>query len=273
MMAGTLYLVATPIGNLKDITYRAVEVLSEADLIACEDTRHSRTLLSAYGIRKPLVAYHKFNEREEAEKLALLLEEGKNVALLSDAGMPVISDPGSVMVSVCRERGIPCTVIPGANAGLCALVLSAFDASSFAFFGFLPRENRARRALAERIRKVPCTLLIYTPPHGLEGDLAFLFETLGPRKFAAVREITKIYEEVEYGTLGGEYSLSGRGEYVLVVEGAPPEENPLAGRSIPEHLEFYLSAGMERMEAVKRVAKERGIPKNEVYRFAVERKK
>ena len=268
-MTGTLYLVSTPIGNLKDMTYRAVETLQSVDVVACEDTRHSLTLLNAYGIKKPLVAYHKFNERAESEKLVALLEEGKSVALVSDAGMPVVSDPGSVLVSLCIERGIPYTVLPGANAGLCALVLSGFDASSFAFYGFLPKEAKARRALGETFVKVRSTLLFYTPPHGVAEDLNFLYKVLGARRFAAVREISKVHESVEFGTLGGAYSLAERGEYVLVVEGAPPEENPLNAGSVEAHLEHYLSQGLGRMDAVKAVAKDRGVSKNEIYRHTL----
>lgn len=269
-MTGTLYLVATPIGNLKDMTYRAVETLREVDLIACEDTRHSLALLNAYGIKKPLLAYHKFNERAESEKLLAELSAGRSVALISDAGMPVISDPGSVLVKACIDRGIPYTVIPGANAGLCALVLSGFDAGSFAFYGFLPKEGKARRALAEKFAGTESTLLFYSPPHGVAEDLKFLHRVLGPRRFAAVREITKLHETVEFGVLGGEYALAEKGEYVLVVEGAPPAENPLNAAGVEEHLAHYLAQGMSRMEAVKAVARDRGVPKNEIYRHTVE---
>lgn len=269
-MPGTLYLVATPIGNLKDMTYRAVETLQAVDMVACEDTRHSLTLLNAYGIKKPLVAYHKFNERAESERLLAELEAGKSVALISDAGMPVISDPGSVLVSLCMERGVPYTVIPGANAGLCALVLSGFDASAFSFFGFLPKESKARRALAEKFKAIESTLIFYAPPHGVAEDLKFLYKVLGARKFAAVREITKVHETAEFGVLGGEYELAEKGEYVVIVEGAPAAENPLNAGSIEEHLAHYQRAGMTRMEAVKAVAKDRGVPKNEIYRRTVE---
>ena len=269
-MTGTLYLVATPIGNLGDMTYRAVETLRAVDLIACEDTRHSRTLMDTYDIKKPLVAYHKFNERGESERLLAELEAGRNVALVSDAGMPVISDPGWVLVSLCIERGVPYTVLPGANAGLCALVLSGLDTTSFSFFGFLPKDNRARRAMAESFRSLRTTLVFYTPPHGIREDLKFLYSVLGARRFAAVREITKIYESVERGTLGEECALSEKGEYVLVVEGGGPAENPLLALSAEEHLARVLAEGVPRMEAVKRVAKERGVAKNEIYRLTVE---
>ena len=269
-MAGTLYLVATPIGNLGDMTYRAVEVLRSADVIACEDTRHSRTLLDHYGIKKPLVSYHKFNERTEGEKLCAELEGGRNVALISDAGMPLISDPGSVLTEMCREREIAVTVIPGPNAGLCALVLSGLDAGAFSFFGFLPKDTKGRRELAERFRGVRTTLIFYTPPHGIREDLDFLYRELGARRYAAVREITKVYESVERGVLGEPFAGSGKGEYVLVVEGAQKAENPMLNRTAEEHLACYLEAGMDRKEAVKRVAKERGVTRNEIYQITLE---
>ena len=263
-----LYIVATPIGNLKDITYRAVEVLSSVDVIACEDTRHSLKLLSAYGIKKPLVSYHKFNERESGEKLAELLKEGKNVALITDAGTPVISDPGNVLVKILIENGLEYTVIPGANAFVPALILSGFDASRFVFLGFLPEKNKDRKELVSRYSSLDATLIFYSAPHDLAKDVEFLSSALGNREACAVREITKLHESVVHFNLAEGYPEEPRGEYVLIVGGAK-EENGFEKLTAEEHLELYINGGMDRKEAVKRVAKERGVSKNEIYKLTL----
>ena len=263
-----LYIVATPIGNLKDISYRAVEALSSADMIACEDTRHSVKLLTAFGIKKPLVAYHKFNERAEAEKLADMLAAGKNIALISDAGTPVISDPGNILINVLIERGLEYTVIPGANAFVPALVLSGFDASRFAFLGFLPEKNKERSELLERYERLDMTLIFYCAPHDLKKTAEYLFAAFGNRKACAVREITKLHEEVFFFELKDGYAPEPRGEYVLIVEGA---DNAIdfSGLSAEEHLKRYTDGGMDIKQAVKRVAKERNVPKNEIYKLTL----
>lgn len=264
-----LYIVATPIGNLKDITYRAVEVLGSVDVIACEDTRHSLKLLSAYGISKPLVAYHKFNERAEGQRLVDMLKEGKNVALITDAGTPVISDPGNVLINMLIENELEYTVVPGANAFVPALVLSGFDASRFTFIGFLPEKNKDRERLLDKYKNSDATLIFYCAPHDVVKTVGYLYASLGARRACAVREITKLHESVERFNLEEGYPNEPRGEYVILVEGAE-EVCPYEGLSVKEHLEKYLAEGLDKKEAVKRVAKERGLPKNEVYQLTVE---
>lgn len=263
-----LYFVATPIGNLKDITYRAVETLGAVDVIACEDTRHSLKLLAAYGIKKPLLSYHKFNEREAGGKIIEMLKDGKNVAVITDAGTPVISDPGNVLVGMLVEEGLEYTVIPGANAFVPALVLSGFDASRFVFLGFLPEKNKERKELAERYRSADATLIFYSAPHDVKKDVEFLFSVLGNRKACAVREITKLHESVEFFCLAEGYAGEARGEYVLLVEGEK-EKKSFCDLTPEEHLEKYISGGMDKKDAVKLVAKERGVSRNEIYKLTV----
>jgi len=260
-----LYFVATPIGNLSDMTFRAVETLKNADFIACEDTSHSLKLLNHFGIKKTLISYHKFNEKKCAEKIIGLIQEDKNVAVISDAGMPLISDPGNFLVNLCIEKNIKYTVVPGASASLCALLLSGFDSSAFAFFGFLPKENKQRKIVAKKFEKMQCTLLFYTPPHGLKDDLAFLHKVLGARKFCLAKEITKIYENVSFGVLGEEFADDIKGEYVIVVEGAKEALNPFSALSLAEHYRFYVDSGMSNMDAVKCIAKDRKLAKSVIY--------
>lgn len=262
-----LYLVATPIGNLKDMTFRAVEVLKSVDFIACEDTRHSMTLLAAYDIKKPLRAYHKFNERAEGEKIVEALKEGKNVALITDAGTPVISDPGNVLVKMLVENGLEYTVIPGANAFVPALVLSGMDASRFAFIGFLPEKAKDRNELLEKYKDLDMTLIFYSAPHDVIKTVGYLFDSLGERTACAVREITKLHESVIRFRLSEGYPEEPRGEYVILVEGAVKED--FSALSPEEHLERYLSSGMDKKEAVKRVARERKVPKDEIYKLVI----
>ncbi len=263
-----LYFVATPIGNLKDISYRAVEVLNAVDVIACEDTRHSLGLLNAYNIKKQLIAYHKFNERSAGEKIIALLEEGKDVAVISDAGTPVISDPGNVLAEMLIERGLEFTVIPGANAFVPALILSGFDSSRFAFIGFLPEKTKERKALLDRYKSLDMTLIFYCAPHDVKKTVEWLYDSLGERRVCAVREITKLHEGVERFNLSEGYTSEPRGEYVILVEGGAVE-NVNEGLSAEEHLQKYLDGGMDKKEAVKLVAKERGVNKNEIYKLTV----
>ena len=271
-MNGTLYLVATPIGNLKDMTYRAVETLQSVDEIACEDTRHSLPLLNHFGIFKPLIAVHKFNEREAGGRLIEKLRAGKNIAYISDAGMPCISDPGAELVRLCREQQLPYTVIPGANAALSALVLSGFDSERFLFVGFLPEKNREREALLEPLRHLEATLIFYVAPHNLEKDLDALYQAFGARRFAAVKEITKLHERVEISVLGSPDCAPPQGEYVVLVEGGSAEASPLNELELSEHIAYYERAGMKHMDAVKQVARDRNLPKNQVYRAVLESK-
>ncbi len=263
-----LYLVATPIGNLKDMSYRAIEVLSSVDEIACEDTRHSQTLLSHYNIKKPLVAYHKFNEREAGAKLIAKLKEGKNIALISDAGMPVISDPGSVLVKMLQEEGLKYTVIPGACAFVSALILSGLDASRFAFIGFLPQKSGERKALLEKYQTLDMTLIFYCAPHDVKKDVETIYSVLGDRAAVAVKEITKIHERVERFNLKDGYPAEPKGEYVLMVEGAKPS-TAYMDLTEEEHIAKYISEGMDKKEALKRVAKERGVSKSSLYKYTI----
>lgn len=266
-----LYFVATPIGNLKDISFRAVETLKSVDEIACEDTRHSLTLLSAYDIKKPLFAYHKFNEREECERIIEKLQQGKNIAVISDAGMPVISDPGNVLVKALIENDLEFTVIPGANAALSALILSGFNAEHFCFLGFLPEKKSDRESLLNEYKTLSATLILYSAPHDVKKDIETLYSVLGERRAAAVKEITKIHEKAEFFNLKDGLPTEPKGEYVLIVEGAKKNAE-FIGLSEEEHINMYINGGMDKKEALKRVAKERGVPKSSLYKYTVKDK-
>ncbi len=262
--------VATPIGNLKDITLRALEELRAADVVFCEDTRHTVHLLSAYEIKKPLVSCHKFNEREAAEKMIALSREGKRIAVVSDAGMPVISDPGNVVCRILKERGEAYTVIPGACAFVCALVLSAFSSDRFTFIGFLPEKTSERREELKRHSRVRNTLVFHCAPQDIGDYVALMLEVFGNRRACVVREITKVHEESVTFELKDGYHGEKRGECILLVEGAQEEENPLLMLSVREHVEAYLKQGMEKKEALKAVAKERGVSKSVVYKETID---
>lgn len=268
-MESMLYIVATPIGNLKDISHRAVEVLKSVDLIACEDTRHSIVLLNAWEIKKPLISYHKFNEKTAAESIINEVKNGKSVAVITDAGTPCISDPGQILINEAITSGIKYTVIPGACAFINALVLSGFDSSAFMFMGFLPQNNRQRQELLNNLTNTSCTLIFYCAPHDIEKDISSLYKAFGDRKFAAVKEITKIHERVIFGNLSEGLKEDGRGEYVLIVEGAAPAQNPLNSLGIEKHIQYYTDSGMPLMDAVKQTAKDRKIPKNQVYKYTL----
>ncbi len=257
--------VATPIGNLKDITLRALEELRAADVIFCEDTRHTLKLLTAYDIKKPLLSCHKFNEREAAEKMIALSREGKRIAVVSDAGMPVVSDPGNAVCQALKEAGERYTVLPGACAFPCALVLSAFPADRFTFIGFLPEKKSEKRALLERYKAARETLIFHCAPQDLDEYTATMSEVLGNRRACAVREITKIHEESVAFCLEEGYRGERRGEFVLLVEGAKGE-NPLCALSVREHVAHYMAEGMEKKDALKQAARDRGVSKSELYR-------
>lgn len=278
MENGRLYLVPTPIGNLKDITLRALETLRDVDIIAAEDTRQTLKLLNHFEIKKPLLSYHKFNEQIKSDKIIEILAEGKNIALVSDAGTPGISDPGSVIVQRCIEEGIGFEVLPGATAITTALVYSGLDTTKFLFRGFLPRENKERRMIADQLMLSQETIIFYEAPHRLVDTLTFLKETFGHRNIAVCRELTKIYEEIYRGTIGEaiEYFLKNkpRGEFVLVLEGKRIEEikeeqkESWINLSIEEHIIKYINEGITKKDAIKLVAKERELPKSEVYKFS-----
>ena len=258
--------VATPIGNLKDITLRALEALKNADAVFCEDTRHTVKLLTAYDIKKPLYACHKFNEREAAERIIALSREGKNICIVSDAGMPVVSDPGREVCRLLKEAGEPYTVLPGANAALSALVLSAMPSDRFTFLGFLPEKKGERRALLERYKEARETLIFHCAPQDVTDYVRTMYEVFGERRACAVREITKIHEESIPFTLQEGLAGEMRGEYVLLVEGAAEKACPLNALSVREHVKHYMDEGCDKKEALKRAARDRGVPKSELYR-------
>lgn len=262
-----LYIVGTPIGNLKDITFRAVEVLRAADIVACEDTRVSRPLLEHYGASARLIAYHKFNETECADKIVEFVENGKNVALITDAGMPSVSDPGATVAALARARGIEVESVPGPSAVTTAVALSGMAGRGFVFVGFLPEKASARRERIEKAAKAELPIVVYVAPHDVKKTAAELGAVLGDRKVVVARELTKLHESVTECSLL-DFECEERGEIVLVIEGAK-EENTLLSLSPEEHLAACLAAGMSEKEAVKKVAAERGVPKNEIYRLTV----
>ena len=262
--------VATPIGNLKDITLRALETLKSADVIFCEDTRHTLKLLNAYEIKKPLYACHKFNETEAAAKILEHSRQGENVAIVSDAGTPVVSDPGNTVCKILREAGEPYTLIPGASAFVAALVLSALPADRFAFIGFLPDKAGEKRAVLEKYKDCDFTLIFHSAPQDVDKDIKAMHEVFGERNAAAVREITKIHEEAVNFTLSAGLAGEKRGEYVLLVEGAKAGESPLNALSEVEHIKHYMAAGLDKKEALKRAAKDRGVGKSVLYPFSLD---
>lgn len=262
-----LYIVATPIGNLSDMTYRAVEVLKSVKLILCEDTAHSKILLNHYGISVRTVSYHKFNEREKLDSILEELRGGADIALISDAGMPGISDPGFILIREAAAQGVPNTVISGACAAVNAVVLSGMCPDGFYFAGFLPGAGKHRQDALEALAslRVPC--VIYCAPHDLVKTLADIYGIFGERKYAAVREISKLYEEVVTGILSEGYKGEVRGEFVLVVDKC--EENKLIALSPEEHLRHYLQSGLMCNDAIKRTAADRGMPKDTIYKLYI----
>lgn len=270
-MNGMLYLCATPIGNLGDVSARCLETFQSADLIACEDTRRTLQLLNHFGIQKPLTSYHEHNKREKGEYITGLLKQGKNVVLVSDAGTPAISDPGEDLVKLCIEQGLTVTSIPGCVAGINALILSGLPTRRFAFEGFLSVNKRHRREHLESVKNDTHTLIFYEAPHKLIYTLADMLETFGDRKIALVRELTKIHEEVIRTTLSAAQQLytekQPKGEYVIIIEGAKSAETEKwwENLTVREHVEKYISDGDESKEAIKKTAKDRDLPKREVY--------
>ena len=272
---GKLYIVATPIGNLSDMTPRAVETLKAVDLIAAEDTRNSIKLLNRFDIHTPMTSYHEFNRFEKAEELVGELLSGKNIALITDAGTPCISDPGDVLTEACARNGIPVTSVPGASAVITALTLSALSARRFVFEGFLPpvKQKKERREALARIREETRTIVLYEAPHHLKNTLSELSELLGAdRRVSLCREMTKLHEEVIRTTLGEAKELEPRGEYVLVIEGKDPEElqkekaKGFEALSLSEHMRKYLSEGLSEKDAMKAVAKDLGLTKRDIYK-------
>lgn len=273
---GTLYLCATPIGNLEDITYRVLRTLKEVDLIAAEDTRNSIRLLNHFEIKTPMTSYHEYNKIEKAYQLVAKMREGKNIALITDAGTPGISDPGEDIVRICYEEGIPVTSLPGAAACITALTMSGLPTRRFAFEAFLPKDKKEHQAVLEELKTETRTIIIYEAPHHLVRTLQELHNTLGgDRRLTICRELTKRHEEKLQMTLADSLSYyevnEPRGEYVLIIAGRSREEmkkEEQAGweaLSLEEHMAHYESQGIDRKEAMKRVAKDRGVSKRDIY--------
>lgn len=273
---GTLYLCATPIGNLEDITYRVLRTLKEVDLIAAEDTRNSIRLLNHFEIKTPMTSYHEYNKIEKAYQLVAKIREGKNIALITDAGTPGISDPGEDIVRICYEEGIPVTSLPGAAACITALTMSGLPTRRFAFEAFLPKDKKEHQAVLEELKTETRTIIIYEAPHHLVRTLQELHDTLGgDRRLTICRELTKRHEEKLQMTLADSLSYyevnEPRGEYVLIIAGRSRKEmkkEEQAGweaLSLEEHMAHYESQGIDRKEAMKRVAKDRGVSKRDIY--------
>ncbi len=278
-MDGKLYLCATPIGNLGDITARVLETLNTVDLIAAEDTRNSIHLLTHFGIKTPMTSYHEYNKVDKARTLIAKLHEGQNIALISDAGTPAISDPGEVLVKMCQEEGIVVTSLPGPAACITALTLSGLSTRRFCFEGFLPPDKKERRTILELLANETRTIIIYEAPHHLVKTLRELGEVLGDRKISICRELTKRFETVLPTTINTALDMyeteDPRGEYVLVIEGKDvlelqkEKQQSFDSMSIEEHMSMYEAQGIDRKEAMKMVAKDRGISKREVYDYLI----
>ena len=277
-MAGKIYLVATPIGNLSDISIRAVDTLKNVDIIACEDTRNTIKLLNHFEIKAPLTSYHEYNKIDKAYELCEKVKTGKNIAFVSDAGMPAISDPGYELVDIAYKQGLNVTVIPGASAVVSALAISGISSRRFSFEGFLPNDKNEKKEILTELSQESRTIILYEAPHRLLKTLKELFECLGDRKISIVRELTKLHEEVIRGNLGkiiADYEscdIAVRGEYVLVIEGKSllekrsERQKSFEEISIKEHFYKYILMGLDKKEAMKAVAKDRGIQKREVYK-------
>ena len=274
-MAGTLFLVATPIGNLKDMTERGIEVLNQADLIAAEDTRNSIKLLNHFDIKTPMTSYHEYNKYEKADSLISALLAGKNIALITDAGTPGISDPGEVIVQKCYENGINVTSLPGCCALINALIISGLPTRRFSFEAFLPSDKKERNRILNELRTDTRTIILYEAPHHLLRTLKELRDVLGNREIALCKELTKKFENVNRTNLDSavEYYTENepKGEFVLVLSGENPsviennERESWSDFSIEEHMDFYLEQGLDKKDAMKKVAENRGISKRDVY--------
>ena len=274
-MAGKLYLCATPIGNLEDITYRVVRTLNEVDLIGAEDTRNSIKLLNHFDIKTPMTSYHEFNKYDKAKQLVEMMKEGKNIAIITDAGTPGISDPGEEVVRQCFEAGIQVTSLPGPAACITALTMSGQKTRRFCFEAFLPKDKKEKVAVLEELKNETRTIIIYEAPHRLARTLKELRETLGNRQLTLCRELTKKYEEADKTTIDQAIEKYNekepRGEYVLVIEGKSQEEiqeenkQKWESMTIEEHMEYYISKGNDKKSAMKLVAQDIGVSKRDIY--------
>ena len=276
-MAGTLYLCATPIGNLEDMTFRVIRTLKEVDLIAAEDTRNSIKLLNHFEIKTPMTSYHEYNKIEKGQKLVEKLLDGVNIALITDAGTPGISDPGEELVKMCYEAGVPVTSLPGAAACITALTLSGKSTRRFSFEAFLPTDKKERQEILKELKEETRTMIVYEAPHRLVKTLKELRDVLGEeRGITVLRELTKKHETAFATTLGGaveHYEANDpKGECVLVIEGKSrelirqEEQQKWEEMSIPEHMDYYMDQGLDKKEAMKRVAKDRGLGKRDIYK-------
>ena len=278
-MSGKLYLCATPIGNLEDMTYRVVRTLGEVDLIAAEDTRNSVKLLNHFGIKTPMTSYHEYNKIEKGKKLIEKLKDGMQIALVTDAGTPGVSDPGEELVKMCYEEGIEVTSLPGAAACITALTLSGLSTRRFAFEAFLPTDKKEKQSVLNELVNETRTMILYEAPHRLVRTLRELLERLGDRRITVCRELTKKHETAFETTLGEALAYyeanEPKGECVLVIEGKSREElrqeevAKWEEMSIEEHMDFYLEQGVDKKEAMKKVAKDRGIGKRDVYQMLI----
>ena len=279
-MSGMLYLCATPIGNLEDITYRVLRILKEADLIAAEDTRNSIKLLNHFEIKTPMTSYHEYNKYEKGRYLVEQMQEGKNIALITDAGTPGISDPGEELVAMCYEAGIPVTSLPGPAACITALTISGLPTRRFAFEAFLPSDKKERAVILEELKRETRTIILYEAPHRLVKTLEELSVYLGDRKISLCRELTKKHETVFRGSLLEAVSWykenPPKGECVMVLEGRSREEMEQEARQqwedmpLQAHMEHYMSQGIDKKEAMKLVAKDRGVSKRDIYKALLE---
>lgn len=275
-MPGTLYLCATPIGNLEDMTFRCIRILKEVDLIAAEDTRNSIKLLNHFEIKTPMTSYHEYNKIEKGHKLVEHLLNGEDIALITDAGTPGISDPGEELVKMCQEAGIVVTAIPGAAACITALTISGLSTRRFAFEAFLPADKKEHQAVLDELKEETRTIVLYEAPHRLVKTLQLLYDTIGNRKISICRELTKKHETVFAATMEEALAYYNnhepKGECVMVIEGKSRDEIRAEEQAhweemtIEEHMEYYESQGIDRKEAMKRVAKDRGIGKRDVYK-------
>lgn len=280
-MYGTLYLCATPIGNLGDMTPRVVETLSQVDLIAAEDTRNSMKLLNHFGIKTSMTSYHEYNKVEKAQFLVEKMKKGLNVALVTDAGTPAISDPGEVLVRLCQNEGIAVTSLPGAAACITALTLSGLSTRRFCFEGFLPQDKKEKEEILKELAEETRTMILYEAPHRLVRTLLELYERLGERNLTICRELTKKFETVMPTTFTAALTFYGeeqpKGEYVLVIEGKSlqqkkkEKQEAFSHLAIEEHMRRYEEAGVERKEAMKMVAKDRGVSKREIYQYMLDK--
>jgi 16S rRNA (cytidine1402-2'-O)-methyltransferase len=274
MVEGTLYICATPIGNLKDITVRALEILKGCDLIACEDTRHVIKLLNHYGIKNRLISYHAHNERIRCDEIIGLLKDGRSIALVSDAGMPGISDPGSVIINACYKEGLRVSICPGASAFVSALALAGLADAPFIFEGFLPAKKKERIHKLTELSKASRNVVLYESPHKLRRTLTDILEYMGDRDVAVVREITKIHEETVHLTVSGAIDKydNPKGEFVLIIKGCVvsgkcPADDELIEDELIEMVDSFVADGLSDMEAIKQTAKKMGLPKSAVYKI------